>query len=71
MASFDFYDTNLHALRNPDAVLRDSIEALAVRILENRMDLSSLKPSDYENALIELREIIKNLHEAYSRVLGL
>lgn len=64
MATFDFYDTNDHALQDTHIVLRDSLGALAVQILASRHDLSEM---DYSDMLDELQTIISDLHQAYGR----
>ncbi|MEK5166196.1 hypothetical protein NYE69_28225 [Paenibacillus sp. FSL R5-0527] len=58
----DFYDENNQALRQVSVVVRDSLGDLAIQLLCARQDITKL---DYHELIIELSNIVKDLHSAY------
>ena len=61
----DFFENNSHALREPEIVLRDSLGLLAIEILKNKYP--KFAGLDRATMLVELREIISDLHDEYHR----
>lgn len=63
----DFFESNDHALRTPNIVLRDCLGSLAIQILSQKHDLAKM---DYDDMLCELHSIIRELHNEYHRKHG-
>jgi len=62
----DFFENEDHALRKQPIVLRDSLGNLAIQILCSKNDISTMK---YDDILLELYEIISELHKSYMHLL--
>ena len=60
----NFFESNDHALRSQQIVLRDSLGTLAVQILSSREDLSQMP---YSEMIGKLYTIIDDLHKEYQR----
>jgi hypothetical protein len=61
----DFYEQNSNALRMPNIVLRDCLGDLAIAILREKRDLSTVKPHEYRGLLSDLHDIISELHKEF------
>lgn len=61
-------ETQEQNLKQISISTRDSIEYLAVQILVAQNDLKTIDTKDYQNLMSDLKEIIKELQSAYSRV---
>lgn len=69
MLDSDFYKENENALPIQHLVVRDSLGTLAVQILSARNDLSKdLTSADFSDLVVELYDIISELHSAYTDV---
>lgn len=61
-------ETQEQNLKQINISTRDSIEYLAVQILIAQNDLKTIDIEDYPNLMSDLKEIIKELQLAYSRI---